>query len=99
MSLRKQQSKFMLLLAHLILYAEGQGYELTGGDLWATIGHMTKSLHYDRLAIDINLYMNGEWLTKTSDHEFLGEYWESLDPDCRWGGRFKDGNHYEMSRP
>jgi hypothetical protein len=97
-SQRPQQSRFMLLLAHLILYAYNQGYELTGGDLWARDGHIFRSAHYDRLAIDLNLFKDGVWLTKTSDHEFLGEYWESLDPDCEWGGHFADGNHYEMKK-
>jgi hypothetical protein len=36
-----------------------------------------------------------EWLTKTEDHKKLGEKWESLHPNCRWGGRWQDGNHYE----
>jgi len=96
--MRKQQSKFMLLLAHLILHAYNEGYELTGGDLWAKTGHIKNSAHYDRLAIDLNLFKDGVYLTATEDHRTLGEYWESLDPDCRWGGRFRDGNHYEMLR-
>ena len=97
--MRKQQSKFMILLAHVILYAEGQGYELTGGDLWARDGHMENSLHYDRLAIDLNLFKDGKYLAETEDHRFLGEHWEAFDPDCRWGGRWDDGNHYQMLKP
>jgi len=99
MSLQPQQSKFMLFLSHLILYAYNEGYELTGGDLWAKTGHKKNSNHYDRLAIDLNLFKDGGWLTKTKDHISLGRYWESLDPDCRWGGGWGDGNHYEMLRP
>ena len=99
MGLRKQQSKFVLLVAHLILYAHNEGYELTFGDAWAHDGHMDDSLHYSRLAIDLNLFKDGAYLSDTEDHRFLGEYWESLDPDCGWGGRFNDGNHYEMSKP
>ena len=102
MSLRKQQSKFALLLSHLIIHAYINGYEITLGDVWARTGHMPNSLHYDRLAVDLNLFKDGKYLIKNDDHLFLGKYWQSLDADCRWGGDFngcKDGNHYEMLRP
>ena len=99
MSLRKQQSKFSLLMAHLILYAYNHGYEITMGDVWAHDGHMENSLHYSRLAVDLNLFKDGGYLVDTENYKDLGDYWESLDPDCRWGGRFQDGNHFEMSLP
>src|SRR3990167_1648952 len=54
------------------------------------------SIHQDKLALDLNLFKAGRYLDKTSDHLILGEYWESLDHDCRWGGRFRDGNHYSL---
>lgn len=54
------------------------------------------SLHELRLAQDFNLFRNGVFLTGTDSHRQLGEYWESLAPDCRWGGRFGDGNHYSI---
>ena len=93
--LRVQQSEFMLALGHLILYAYSIGYELTGGDLWALRGHKENSKHYKRLAIDLNLFKEGEYLTDTEAHRPLGEYWEKLGGI--WGGRFTnpDGNHYE----
>jgi len=60
--------------------------------------HMTGSLHYEGLAIDIDLCdRNGQYLDKTDDHLEFGEFWESLDPLCKWGGRFKDGNHYSVT--
>ena len=95
MSLRKHQSEFMRALGLLILYAYHMGYELTGGDLHATSGHKNNSLHYRKLAIDLNLFKDGEYLTETDDHRPLGAFWESLDERCRWGGRWNDGNHYE----
>ena len=58
--------------------------------------HKINSLHYKRLAIDINLFHNGTYLTKTSDHKFAGDFWESLHIQNRWGGRYRDGNHYEL---
>lgn len=64
-------------------------------------------LHYMQLATDVDLFVwqgdSGRWKYVTStDHpawQSLGEYWESLDDLCRWGGRFqhKDGNHISMT--
>ena len=60
--------------------------------------HMKNSLHYEGLAVDIDLCdKNGKYLMNTEDHEEFGEYWESLDPKCCWGGRFHDGNHYSVT--
>ena len=58
--------------------------------------HKLSSFHYDRLAIDLNLFKDGKFLTSTKAHTPLGIYWESLDPDCTWGGRRGDGNHYSL---
>jgi len=57
-----------------------------------------KSLHCERLAIDINLFKDGVYLATTEAHKPFGDYWESLHPLNRWGGRWEDGNHYEMSQ-
>jgi hypothetical protein len=96
MTLGDKQRKFTKMVALLILYAYERGYELTLGDAWATSGHIDGSFHYKRLAIDLNLFKDDVYLTKTSDHLFLGEFWESIGGS--WGGRFtrKDGNHYSL---
>jgi hypothetical protein len=99
MSLKNQQIKFARFVSYLISFAFKRGYEVTLGDAFAVDRHSINSLHYDRLAIDLNLFRKGKYLKETRDHEELGLYWESLDPDCRWGGHFNDGNHYEMCRP
>jgi hypothetical protein len=51
-----------------------------------------------RLAVDLNLFKNGQFLTDSEAHRPLGDYWKSLHPDCCWGGDFSkpDGNHYSM---
>jgi hypothetical protein len=54
------------------------------------------SLHELKLAQDFDLFKDGKYLSDTESHKPLGEYWESLDPLCRWGGRFGDGNHYSL---
>lgn len=66
--------------------------------------HMANSLHYDGLASDIILTRNGVVLTKTEDHLEYGKFWESLHPDCYWGGPGikpdglkNDGNHYSVT--
>ena len=96
MSLRKQQSQFARMVGLLINYATLQGYEITFGDAYAKSGHIDGSFHYKRLAIDLNLFKNGEYLTETQDHKPLGLFWESIGGT--WGGRFKkpDGNHYSL---
>ena len=97
MALRTKQAKFAGMLARLILHTEALGYEVTMG--WAYrphylgIGH-PNSLHDLRLAQDLNLFRNGEYLEATEDHRLLGEYWESIGGS--WGGRFNDGNHYSL---
>ena len=98
MTLGQKQRKFTRLVAMLIEYAYFKGYELSFGDAWAKSGHKVGSLHYSRLAIDLNLFLDGKYLRSTEAHLFLGEFWESLDDQCTWGGRFrnKDGNHYSL---
>lgn len=96
MTLGDKQRKFTKMTALLILYAYERGYELTYGDAWAKTGHIEGSFHYKRLAIDLNLFKDDVYLRETSDHLFLGEFWESIGGS--WGGRFsnKDGNHYSL---
>ena len=96
MSLNEYQFKFAKMVPLLILYAYEKGYTISYGDTWAREGHKINSLHYKRLAIDLNLFKDGKYLTKTSDHKFLGIFWEQLHINNRWGGRYNDGNHYEL---
>ena len=82
------------MVALLILYAYELGYEVSFGDAWAKTGHKKDSFHYRRLAIDLNLFLDGDYLKKTEDHKVLGLFWESIGGS--WGGRFNDGNHYSL---
>jgi hypothetical protein len=92
MTLRQKQSLFARKVALLIVFIYEQGYEVTFGDAYATTGHIDGSFHYKRLAIDLNLFKDGRYLTTTEAHRPFGEFWESLGGT--WGGRFEDGNHY-----
>ncbi len=105
---RQKQALFAKLVGELIQFAYELGYELTFGEAWRSeheaerlaregrVRAIRRSLHQDRLAIDLNLFHNGVWLTRTTDHKPLGEWWEQRHPLCRWGGRFEDGNHYSL---
>jgi hypothetical protein len=97
MSYGDRRRLFTRLLAKLITKAEELGYELAvcpdGRE------HKPNSLHFIGLAVDFDLYINGDYQKSTEAHRPLGEYWESLHPLCRWGGRFEegDGNHYSVT--
>ena len=98
MTLRQMQSKFAHMAALLILHGEQLGFEITLGDAYRDdrCDYGAKnSQHRKRLAVDLNLFKDGQYLSSTESHRPLGEYWEGLDPNNRWGGRFQDGNHYE----
>ena len=105
MTLGDHQRKFTRMVALLIQYAYERGYELTFGEAWRTPEQaqrnaeagtgIANSLHCDRLAVDFNLFKDGEYLTQTEDHRELGEFWESIGGT--WGGRFNDGNHYSLA--
>ena len=99
MSLSKKQSEFTQCIGKLIAFAYHMGYDLTFGDAFRSPtnpdGHK-KSCHRSRLAVDFNLFKKGKYLTSNEDHQILGEYWENLHPEARWGGRFNDGNHYSF---
>jgi len=100
MTLRQKQSIFAFLVARLIIFAKENGYEITLGhalrDPDSTIG-IKDSLKKKKLAIDLNLFKDGKYLTKTESHKLLGEWWERQHLHCRWGGRWEDGNHYEFT--
>lgn len=107
MTLGQKQRLFVKLVGDLIDFAYTRGYEFSFGDAYRDprlhgqigtkigYGHRNSN-HKQRLAIDLNLFKEGEFLTSDKDHEPLGIYWESLHPDCSWGGHFQDSNHYSM---
>lgn len=109
MQLGAKQRKFSLLVAKLITWAYENGYEVTLGEAYRTPEQaainaqtgkgISNSLHRIRLAIDLNLFKDGQYLARSEDHKPLGEYWKSLDPLCCWGGDFSrpDGNHYSLT--
>lgn len=105
-ALLQAQWKFMRMVPLLIAKAHEMGFEVTLGDGYRdprAFGEMNslsgpygaaRSAHKQRLAIDLNLFLNGRLVTATAGHQKLGEFWESLGGN--WGGRFRDGNHYSL---
>ncbi len=92
----KQQFAFTRMVPRLIDKAHEFGFEVTLGDCYrdSRCPYGSKSSrHKSRMAIDLNLFLDGVYLTRTEDHQLLGEWWE--EQGGIWGGRFDDGNHYE----
>lgn len=104
-TLGQKQRRFGRMVAQLLNKALEMGYEYTFGDAYRDPrvhgkwgekrGYSApRSVHKERLAIDLNLFKDGKYLDKTEDHRPLGEWWESIGGT--WGGRFQDGNHYSL---
>jgi|SRR5882672_7887615 len=110
MNLIEKQKIFAKLLIELLGFALNHGYEITLGEAWRSyetdqlykkmeLG-IPNSLHTLRLAIDLNLFKDGKYLTRTEEYSEIGEFWENLSTNnyqCCWGGRFEDGNHFSIS--
>lgn len=108
MTLRDLRTLFTGLVPGLIDQAFKLGYEVTIGEVvrgdaqakWNAehgLG-ITHSLHLVGLAIDLNLFQAGKWITDGTGHTSLGVYWKERDPLCRWGGDFRsrDYGHYSV---
>ena len=108
MKLSELQQSFASDTVLLFQYILEQGYTFTYGEamrsaeqaeLYAKEGKgILDSQHCKKLAVDLQLFANGVFLQDKKDYQLLGEYWESLNPDNRWGGKFPrcDFVHYEM---
>jgi len=94
------------MVGRLLLKAGSMGFEVTLGEAhrpkWVAEENarrgtgIANSLHTSKLAIDINLFLDGKYLSSTESHRRLGEWWERQHELAAWGGRFGDGNHYSF---
>lgn len=108
LSLGQKQKLFTFLIGKLISWSYANGYELTFGEAVRTVAQaesnassgigIRKSNHLIRLAIDLNLFVGGNFKTASEDYRALGAYWKSLNSLCCWGGDFSkpDGNHFSL---
>lgn len=118
--LREKQSIFVFLVANLINFVRShEGWALTFGEAWRSEEEAKRleaaglgsalSLHKDRLAIDLNLFINGKYQNDSAAYLPIGEFWERQHQLARWGGRFTkkiapnvtvpnpDGNHFSLA--
>ena len=106
MKLSDKQALFTDLISRLTLAVNGcDGWRIRDGDCYrderCDYGH-PRSLHRKRLARDLVVDKRDaagrwRWQTRTEAYEWIGEQWERMNPLCRWGGRFGDGNHFSIS--
>ena len=106
MTLGEKQRKFTRMVADLIVWAYDNGFELTFGEAYRTPEQaalnaqsgagISNSLHIKRLAVDMNLFIGGQYQPDSATYLPLGEKWESWGG--AWGGRFSkpDGNHFSL---
>lgn len=111
MKLLSAQKLFASRLSDFILLLEVMHYEITLGEAWrpqemadfyASQGRgISNSNHLRKLAVDLNLFKDGKFLTSKEELTEAGELWESLSTDelvNAWGGRFQqvDANHFSV---
>ena len=107
MTLGEKQELFAELIAQHMVWLMINGYRIRCGDFFAREGHRVGSNHYKKLAADLYLTKDGEFLSDTMDHLDSGLVWEKRHHLCRWGGNWdkdshpgeageNDGNHYSL---
>lgn len=99
MKLSKKQQNFTIAIANLILHAESLGYGLTFGDCYRSnkvfYGH-PESTHRSRLAVDFNIFENGNYLDGIEAeyaHNQLHNFWDLEGGSERIAN---DLNHYSF---
>lgn len=115
----QRQALFARCFGRLLVWLFENGFEATIASGYvaplsdgSVPGHMKFSVHGDRLAEDLNIFLvgrtmdgldivpNGEgkgnW--QIPHWQRIGDFWKSLDILCRWGGDFKqkDWNHFSV---
>lgn len=106
------QCKFAYDVGRLLTFAASLGIKITFGEaerpqemqeLYLQTGKSKakRSKHQDRLAVDLNIFgKDGTYPADNDTYDLLGNYWERLSPENRWGGHFKslvDKPHFERN--
>lgn len=118
MKLSKKQADFARKVGIFLLWIYSHpNWTVTLGEVWRPQRLQriyyregkTKTLtskHTQKLAIDLNLFINGRYITNKKKYRPLGEFWEKC-LGGKWGGRFGvkkkdydtkigwDSRHYE----
>lgn len=109
MTLSQKQQLFCKMSSELILwiftqhdcavtYGEATRSKLQAEANAASGAGISNSNHLIRLALDLNLFINGVYQTASESYRFIGDKWKSMSTEevtCCWGGDFSkpDGNH------
>lgn len=111
MTLGEKQEKFSKNVAKLFNFILENGYQIRIGECQRTVEQQKiyfkqgksktmNSNHLKKLAIDLFIFKNGEWFISKSQLQKIGDFWESLDKNNRWGGNFisfVDCPHFELN--
>jgi peptidoglycan L-alanyl-D-glutamate endopeptidase CwlK len=109
MKLSDHQFKFLQDVCRLIGYCAIHKIKVTGGELFRTQyqqdeylrtgkSKIKNSQHMQRLAIDLNFFIDGNLVYEKQKLENIGLYWQGLNKLNRWGGFFRgfvDTCHFE----
>jgi hypothetical protein len=108
-TLSERQRLHVKLSAKLIEFIYAQGFEATWGETFRTplqaqanaasgagIAH---SLHIERLAVDLQLFKDGVYVTDVAAYKQFADYWLTLDPLCASGYYFHsvDADHFSIT--
>lgn len=119
MGLRQEQSLFVNDVQKLLTFITDKGYEITFGEVLRTPEQQeiylktgrsktSNSMHLKKLAIDLNIFKDGNLVEDNKELKQFGYYWQSLNELNRWGGSwrglvesgassFVDSPHYERN--
>lgn len=100
MSLFQTQAAFLLDACKLIQKADELGFVVTAGEVYRTLEQQQiyfksgrsktmDSQHMKRLAIDLNFFKDGKLIQDRDSLKVLGNFWEGLSPQNRWGGNWR----------
>ena len=109
MTLGQEQESFSKDVAKLFNYLHENGYNIRIGEAERTPAQQeiylktgksktANAMHLKRCAIDLHIFKNGSWLQNKQELQSIGDYWESLNAQNRWGGNFQsfiDCPHFE----
>jgi hypothetical protein len=112
LTLLEKQQTFSVLLSKFINDLTVRGYKITLGEAFRPLGvaaiyaaqgeGIKNSLHTMRLAIDLNIFLGGQYLQSENELAIPGALWESYSTElveCSWGGRFTppDTDHFSIA--
>jgi hypothetical protein len=105
-----EQNQFASDVASLIRFAQEKGFQVSFGEAWRPqvtqdlyfkrgSSKTLKSFHSLRLAVDLNFFLDDEWIRDFELLRPLGKYWKSLNSQNVWGGDWGwDACHFQRGK-